>query len=210
MPTHTLNHRQHYVQRVVNQFAVLCACILLNGLAYAQSDKCVAQGNLAATMLKNRESINEQLALQEFQRKATPVDYGVIRLSAVLAYHPRITDANIPKQAIETFCEKVTALPSRLAVIENAPFYPECIDWKYSRLVDNFRRSGDQPEAIKQSFIRQQKGTTHRDRLFNDYLALFVDLMFLEPVAKASPSQQQAFERATCSALLDLGKRAGL
>lgn len=173
--------------------------------ANAEDQKCVALGNLTATLYRNSDSVNEFQQLRKMEAKSSELDYAFIKLYSGIAFSGQKFNENKLQNESNQFCQKITIAAMNQSSSNLTPATKRCESFvQYSTLINTFKNSGDTSVSIRNYF---QKNIGSKGRLSTDYIDLIVALRFSTTFLNRSDAEFLSFSGKVCEAFLDYGKK---
>lgn len=176
--------------------------------SYSKDEKCAAMAKLAATVYKNKASVNEFQLLQSWEETSNPIDFAFIRLFTGLAFNVnRLTPSKF-EDATSEFCEKIVtaALAPESRTSNKLPSNCESIV-AHSHIINSFKRTGDTPTTLRRQFLRTYNQDNSVHRVIADYLSLMSEMRFSSLLFTKSDEDFIGFSEKSCIAFTSYAAR---
>lgn len=170
---------------------VSCSC-------YASDQKCLALSNLAETIYRNNNSVNELQMLQNIERKANSIDFAFIKLFSGIAYSGQKLVPNKFKENSYSFCAQLVEASLKKNTFQPPSKFCEAT-MKFTSVINTFRASGDSKDKIKKSIADNFSSYDAAARAVSDYLALIVEMRFGPMLEGKSDEEFMTFSSVTCT-----------
>lgn len=169
--------------------------------AFAKDEKCTALSKLAATIYRNKDSVNEYQMLRGMERTSKQIDFAFIQLFSGVAYTLNSLPAPEFQSASDQFCQSIVAAALTPASLGNQTDTSNCKPLvEHARLINTFRQNADTPASLRRLFEKTYSEYSSLHRVSADYLNLMGEMRFSNLLHTRSDEDFVNFSRRACQA----------